>query len=355
MKIPFDIFIGGPMGTDERDAAGDRFSTHLPNLTTVLKRIKDEIEATDKTINIRIQTPEIDESGMITNRIFGMIDAAELAIMDVSAGSAGVMYELAMLHALGTPTIPVVLRDAGGKRKTPFYLKDSYSAVVPNFGEDALYARLASMVRMALYGGGGPGANPAMNPMTVFYDIALVDASATTGLATGYFHNFIRHVIRETGGVFTALDYQVEKFVILQPEKLSQTSDMLNRVKSRLRAAGVAVTQVTKDGETIYEDDAQVRKGMLIFRAGRFLFDIPAPLNVQSASPRYKRIKREADLNAIGPFREETQAKLKRHEQILMDKFFTTLRYLARNEQNVNPDLMEFMTLDAFVAALTGR
>lgn len=354
MKIPFDIFIGGPMGNDNLDAAGESFSSHLPNLTNVLKRIKDEIEETDKTINIRIQTPEVDESGMITNRIFGMIDGAELAIMDVSAGSAGVMYELAMLHALGTPTIPVVLRDTEGKRKTPFYLKDSYCAVVSNFGEGVLYERLSSMVRTAVYGGGGPGANPAMNPMTAFYDMALVDASATTGLATGYFHNFIRHVIRETGGVFTALDYQVEKFVILQPEKLSDTSDMLNRVKSRLRSEGIAVTQVTKDGETIYEDDAQVRKGMLIFRAGRFLFDIPAPLNVQSASPRYRRIKREADLNQIGPFREETQAKLKKHEQQLMDKFFTTLRYLARNEQNVNPDRMEFMTIDAFVSVLKG-
>lgn len=355
MKIPYDIFIGGPMGNKGLDAAGMPFSDHLPNLLTVLTRISRELEAADPSLSIRLHTPMLeDESGTITSRIFGMIDGAELGIMDISAGSPSVMYELAMLHALGTPTIPVMLRAPDGSAKLPFYLKDTYAAYVADYSESSLYEVLRDKVRTAITGGGG-GADPAMNPMTGFYGISLVDVSATTGLATGYFDNFIQHVIRDVGGVFTALDYEVEKFVILRPANLSETADLKNRVTSRLQKLGIEVKRVTKDGKTVYEEEAQVRKEMLIFRAGRFLFDIPAPLKVQLSSPRYKRMKKEADLNARGPFRAETEARLEKHEQQLLDKFFATLRYLARNGQNVNPNLMDFMTLDEFVAAVGGR
>lgn len=339
------------MGNSEPDGAGLPYSDHLKNIWSALNRIRVEIEATDPSIHIRLNQPELDETGMITNRVFGMIDGAELAIMDVSAGSPSVMYELAMLHALGTPCIPVMLKVADGKAKVPFYLKDTRMAQVSAFTEQALYKALGDKVRTAIKGG-GPGADPSRNPMTDFYDLPLVDISATTGLATGYFENFIQHVIRDVGGVFAALDYEVEKFVILRPDRLSDTGDLKNRVKSRLRKAGVDVTRVTKDGKAVYEEEAQVRGEMLIFRAGRFLFDIPSPIKVQLSSPRYKRMKKEADLNARGPFQEETEAVLEKHEQLLLDKFFAALRYLARNGQNVNPNRMAFMSLDDFVAAV---
>lgn len=115
MKIPFDIFIGGPMGNDKLDAAGDSYHTHIPNIVSALERIRDEIASSASSIYIRILHPNYKGSGMINDNVFSMINDAELAIMDVSAGSPNVMYELAMLHALGTPTIPVLLGDANGK------------------------------------------------------------------------------------------------------------------------------------------------------------------------------------------------------------------------------------------------
>lgn len=350
VKEYFDIFIGGPMGKPEDDGAGTSFNDHIPAIRRALLRVRDDLASDFPNTVIRINTPEIDESGMITDRVFGLIDTAELAVMDVSANSPSVMYEMAMLHALGTPTIPLILRLPDGSRQVPYYLKDTYQAVVDDFREDTLFARLQPMVR-AVIGGGGLGANPAMNPMTGYYGLPLVDVSASTGLATGYFHNFVQHVIKQNGGVFSALGDAVEALVILRPTKLSDAVSLKQMTEKRLLKEGIATSRVTRDGTEVFRDEEQTRKEMLIYRAGRFLFDGPSPLAAQEGSPRYKRILR-MEMDTRGPFQDEARALAQRFEAQMIAQFFATIRYLSRTYPNVNPNRLEFLTLDEFVARL---
>ncbi len=332
------------------DGAGSTFNDHIPAIRRTVERIRDDLEAERPDIVIRIHTPPIDETGMITDRVFGLIDTAELAIMDVSANSPSVMYELAMLHALGTPTIPVVLRKPAKGLKPPFYLKDTYLAEVTKFDDETLYSTLNSKVRAAL-SGGGLGSDPAMNPMTGYYGLPLVDISASTGLATGYFHNFIQHIIKQNGGPFSVLGDEIEKLVILRPKQLSDAVSLKPDAEIRLLKEGFATSRVTRNGEEVFRDAEQTRKEMLIYRCGRFLFDAPSPLAGQQASPRYKRILKMA-LDAKGPFQDEAESLVDRFEQQMIEQFFATIRYMARTYPNVNPKRMEFLTLDEFVARL---
>ena len=281
----FDIFIGGPMGGDRKDPGGLPFAAHIGNMHKALARIADEINQEQSIVLVKVHTPELDDAGMISARVFGLIDTAELGVMDVSAGSPSVMYELAMLHALGIPTIPVVFREADGTRRVPYYLKDTYQAVVEGFDQDTLYATLGPKVRNVITGCAA-GADPTLNPMTAYYGLPLVDISASTGLATGYFHNFLRHLLRANGSVFDYLEDQIDQVVVLVPDSLAEAENLKARAGRRLQQAGIAVEMVGRDDGQVYTDREQARGQMLIYRAGRYIFDVPAPLAAQETSPR---------------------------------------------------------------------
>lgn len=354
MRQSFDIFIGGPMGGQALDPAGLPFAQHLGNMRLALDRVADEINQEQSAYTVRIQTPELDDAGMITSRVFGLLDTAELGVMDVSAGSPSVMYELAMLHALGIPTIPVVFRDADGRRNVPFYLKDSYQAVVDSFDVDALYERLAPMVRMVVRGGDA-GADPTMNPMTAYYTLPMVDISASTGLATGYFHNFLRHILKPNGGVFDFLDGQVDQLVVVRPAKLTEAEGLKQAAERRLVAEGIKVEWIGERDGKVYEEPESTRKQMLIYRAGRYLFDAPAPLAAQETSPRMRRIRKQLiPASGGGPVAQEARAMVEKFEQRMIDEFMAVLLRLADEYPGTRADRLATATLDEFVGMARG-
>lgn len=349
MRQGFDIFVGGPMGGRSRDPAGMLFSSHISNLKHALEKVADEINSEQTVFVVRVQTPELDDTGMITSRIFGLLDRAELGVMDVSAGSPSVMYELAMLHALGIPTIPVVFRDGEGRRSAPYYLKDTYQAVVDSFEPDALYRKLAPMVKNIL-AGGDLGADFTANPITSYYSLPLVDISASTGLATGYFHNFLRHLLKPNGSVFDFLDGKVDKLVVIRPNTLADAEGLKQAAERRLAREGLTVEWVGERDGKIYADREHTRGQMLIYRVGRYLFDTPAPLVAQESSPRMQRIRRQKiQTMHKGQAADEARALVSKFEQRMIDDFMLMLQRLADAYPGTRSDRLQIATLDEFV------
>ena len=256
MRESFDIFIGGPMGGTQQDAYGLPFADHIKRLKAAVERAANEITQENGAPNIKIYTPELDDSGMITSRVFGILDTAELGIMDVSAGSPSVMYELAMLHALGIPTIPVVMPDKDGSPQSSFYLQGTYQAVVKSFEEEVLFAKLMPMLKTVIFGDDA-GMNPAANPMSEYYGLPLVEASASTGLATGYFHNFMRHILKANGGVFDFIEDEVSKMVVIRPRDLEEAEGLSQVVQRKLKSFDIDVELIgERDGKVYQESGA---------------------------------------------------------------------------------------------------
>ena len=344
MREPFDIFIGGPMGGTQQDVHGLPFADHIQRLKAAVERAATEIVQENGAPNIKIYTPELDDSGMITSRVFGILDTAELGIMDVSAGSPSVMYELAMLHALGIPTIPVVMPDKDGSPQSSFYLQGTYQAVVESFEEEVLFAKLMPMIKAVIFGDDA-GMNPAANPMSEYYGLPLVEASASTGLATGYFHNFMRHILKANGGVFDFIEDEVSKMVVIRPRDLEEAEGLSQVVQRKLKSFDIDVELIGERDGKVYQDREQARGKMLVFRAGGYLFDTPAPLAAQNKSPRMKRIRLMAERAKT----DAANAAVQKFEQRMIDDFMATLARLPQDYPGSVSRRLDVATIKDFV------
>jgi hypothetical protein len=347
MVTSFDIFVGGPMGDSADDGAGVPFGDHIGNICAAIETLRPELEAESTEWRIEVHNPEVKELGLISSTVFRMISYAELGILDLSKNSPSVMYELTLMHALGIPTLPVMLRGQHDPADLPFYLTQQYCVFVENFRVETLVEALRPNLRSFLTG--TIFALKASNPLTDHFGVPLVDASATTGLATGYYHNFLQHVIRETNSIFTMLD-GLKQIVILKPATLDEVAGMRDPLLRRIGELGLAVDGVDpKDGQ-IYPDPNQIRGKLLIFRAGNYIFDFPAPLSAQKSSPLHTRLARLLT-GVTGPGEEAIRQLLQRQQKAMIDGWFAALTRLCQSP-NSNPNLVVYKTPDEFVELL---
>jgi len=126
------------------------------------------------------------EQGMlrdITTNVFHQIDSADLLIADLSDNRPAVVYELGMAHGLGIDTILI-----GGPETNVFYLSHIRYNVIdfnnPELKSETFDQGIDVWLRER------SKSRSAANPLYDFYDAAMVDISAASGLALGYFDNF---------------------------------------------------------------------------------------------------------------------------------------------------------------------
>lgn len=343
----FDIFIGGPMGDQSPDGAGLMFSQHLPNMVQAIEDVAEQLNLRYKNLTIKVSEPIKQDIGNIPDKVFSMIDRAELGIFDLSNNSPNVMYELTLMHALGIPVIPVSLKLRDDKAVVPFYLDHEYAVLVPDFEVATLTKSLEPSIQTSLEPS-LTGSDRCWNPITNFYRMPLLELSATTGLATGYVHNFIRHVIKETNSVFEK-NRELKKIIVLKPSTLNATSAMQMRVTDQLAEAGIAVELIgAKDGQ-VYADRDHVRGQMLLYKASNYIFDVPAPLNAQKSSPRYRRLRRRSS-NQTAAQKRRADALIVKVERQMIDSFFEVLQHLIGLQPETNADRIDYMSEADFVA-----
>lgn len=354
-KEPIDIFIGGPMGNPRTDGAGLTFNDHMTNMAAAIERIIKEYNEQNPDGRYRpiLLDPSREAIGTITDRVFSMIERSELGIFDCSNASPSAMYELTLMHALGKPVIPIAFREpaVAEARTLSHYIKDDYSLLVNSFTKDALYEGLSGKIDLML-SGGDTTLNAASNAISKYYGLPLLDVSATTGLATGYYHNFLQHQLQPRAKVFQDVP-ELEGIVIVVPNNLMEVGGLKDVLKSRASDSRVEYTEVRRADGGDFVVSSQVRGRVLLDKIGPFLVDIPAPLTAQMSSPR--RHKLIADQSAAKPEQQpEFDLRLERLEQAMIDQWFFTIRNLVRRD-NLRNDRLQFLSVDELFDALSGK
>lgn len=337
------------MGDRTNDGSGVLFSNHIPNIRKAVENCKQTLEAEFKSFRIQIHTPEVQEFGSIDENIFNLIQFAELGILDVSANSPSVMYELTLMHALGIPIIPMHLKAKIVENKIPFYLTHDYSALVSNYRVKTLAKELLPKIRAAIQTD-NLGADHKNNPLTRYFGLPLIDASATTGLATGYFHNYIQHIIKQVNSVFGKVE-GLKSIVILKPSSLDEVGELKDRLLLQLKKIGIENEKVDRDDGKIYEDVDHIRGPMIIFKAGDYLYDTPAPLLAQKSSPMHLKVSKLLS-GAEGPNKVAIKERLERLQKNMIHQFFSALEEMSRTNPGSNPNRLEFKTVPEFVEML---
>jgi len=350
MTTNFDIFIGGPMGDKSFDGSRVRFSDHISNLESAVEECKRIIASDFPEFSIQIHNPEIDEFGSIPDTVFNMISFAELGLLDLSAESPSVMYELTLMHALGIPVVPIHLKKRVKEKngKLPFYLQHEYCLIVEDFKVETLAKALLPKLRAALsleiF-----GADRKNNPLTRYFGIPLIDASASTGLATGYYHNFIQHVIHQSDSVIDKND-DLKKIVVLRPKTLDDTARIRGRIEKAAKDLDLKIEIIGEKDGKVHASRKHVRGQMILYKVGNYIFDTPAPLLAQKSSPIHSKLARLL-LEASGPRKEEINAIFQRRQNEMIEKFFSTLAVLSVGPSS-DPTLLDVMTTEEFVEVL---
>lgn len=357
-----DVFIGGPMGNKSKDGTRLSFDDHTKQLAKTVEKIAQalnpELERFGQRINLL--NPLVEELGSISSRVFSMIDRAEVGIFVLSSYSPSAMYELTLMHALGKPVVPVAFTDAKAQklvsegihdaRALPHYLRDEYGVLLNSFSTVELRKKLEPKIRMVA-GLDKKTADTESNPISRFYGLPLVDVSATTGLATGYFVNFLRFQLRSRESVFARVPH-LQKFVILRPRTFDEVGGMLDTIKRRVAELGLEVVRIReRDGKIAVKEDEQVRGEVFLDAVGPYVFDIPAPITPLKASPRYIRILDEEKKANSEEERLDVAARRTRLEQAMISSFFGTIRKLSNGPDFVSTRL-EFKDVAEFVESL---
>lgn len=285
-------------------------------------------------------------SADIPTNVFHEIDNADLLIADLSGDRTAVVYELAMAHALGVDTILV------GEPKTPSFYFSQIRFSPLDFNADPLESRtlghdidLWLKTRLKQRGGN--------NPFHNFYGAPLLDVSAASGLAAGYYENFAGPVLvhgeiveRSTVPRWFGLRRSpreevrpLKGLVVLRPESLNasirETETELTRILEQalpgLTARGNADqlfialgrSPALARGSRGKSATGNVRTPFFVVKD--YAIDIPRTIYSLKLSRRLKRmvplkISRNLDLNM---------------QHVLIECFFSQLKMLVEDDSHI--------------------
>jgi len=231
-----------------------------------------------------------------------------------------VIYELGLVHALGLPYVLV----SNENSELLFYLRGFRTILLPaeNYPDEE---RLIDHLREDLLALLEPTNKNdyAANPISDHYHkAAVVDISATTGLATGYYHNFLYRMLAAPN----YLNHYAERFdriVTLVPNSLQSDFETdLGEFKQWVSAAyegheNMLAKNVTLDCPPGLSD---IRNNISIRHIGRVCFDIPSTAYALCHSQRYMSLAENSD----------AEEELARMEKRLLDQFSVAVERLLR-------------------------
>lgn len=332
------VVIIGPMADREGDA-GVPISQHLPNIARALRTCNDLFAQRGVAVQFHPVSAHDFPTGDIPEFAFLSIDQADLAIVDISQRSPNVFYELSMLHALGRPTILIDNKATVGD--LPFYLRRTKVIGVDDFSVEQVAPAL--METLSTYVSSGSFLAARSNPIEQFYGSALVDASAASGIATGYFYNFVRRVIANDTGLIPRLQKQgrretrdIRALCVVLPTTLNSVNDdqrVLESLPTYFRGRE-------------YKDADFVRP-MVFNTAGPYITDYATPLIALTVSTSYIRLKRFLNTFPVPNF-----VDIDKFEQRLISAYRETIARLVEETAGMNPGRITFATPKELAAEL---
>ncbi len=152
-------------------------------------------------------TPDVDVIGNIMHHVIRSADRAEIVVADTTGNNPNVLYEIAVLDAMGQPCVPVKLVDPGEdvdddkeeelkKNEPPKMAFDraQYRFFKLTKGDTAnARKKLKSVLDKALES--RENGDTPENPLTDFFGFPLSSLSSAHGLARGYYNNYIVYAL----------------------------------------------------------------------------------------------------------------------------------------------------------------
>jgi hypothetical protein len=187
-------FVIGPMNPD-----------HLPKLHWLANKVVAEIL---KDKNFKLFTPDVQQIGNIMDHVIRSADRAELVIADTTGNNPNVLYEIAILDAMGRACVLVKQNKTEGveqaKSQTREIIKESdkmafdraqyrYFSITTGETKKAIEA-LRPVIEDTLKR--QEESQIQENPITNFFRSPLNSMAPTRGLVTGYFKNFIEPALK---------------------------------------------------------------------------------------------------------------------------------------------------------------
>ena len=130
-------------------------------------------------------TPDVNELGNIMHHVIRSCDRADLVVADTTGNNPNVLYEIAILDAMGRACIPVTF----DKDEAMPFDRAAYRYFVLKQEKSSAQAKLKPVIEQVqaqrekgdLFG----------NPITDYFNDPLNSLASARGLARGYFENFV--------------------------------------------------------------------------------------------------------------------------------------------------------------------
>ena len=192
-------FVIGPMN-----------DAHLPTLKWLAQEV---LQPVLKEHGLRAETPDSAVIGNIMNQVIKSCDRAPLVVADTTGNNPNVLYEMAILDAMGRACVPVKIRGttaaaqdldlAAGKKVHDkadpmafdraayryFTLERDDTAAARKIMQEAAEAALAIREKGDMF----------ENPLTDFFGLPLSAFSSACALARGYYYNLVQPAAQAVG------------------------------------------------------------------------------------------------------------------------------------------------------------
>jgi hypothetical protein len=324
-------FVIGPMRTDDDIARQQRLATEILHPLLV-------------DHGFDVITPDRPQAGQIMRQVMAFLDRADLVVADLTGSNPSVMYELAIRHCIGLPTLMV--RHAKAGDLNPPELSVAFDLRHYRHQEldldDPVAARKALQATLETTLGLGEQSYAlkavADNPVTEFYkDWPLIEASPAAGLALGYYINLVKRTAKALcdpdSKVFLLNDKKVqigelerqriERLDLYIPRDLRQaTVSHADSFRGRIKA---------QDCEIIAPGR---RVGTFFVERTRSLLDVPTTLGALEEAVK-RRVPGDPGINS-----DIARFVLSRE----ITRFVDVVKRLIDNETHEAYDVIQFLT-----------
>jgi hypothetical protein len=171
-------FVIGPMGEG-----------HLDRLKWLATEVLPEILGEDYSVF----TPDVPELGNIMHHVIRSCDRADLVVADTTGNNPNVLYEMAILDAMGRACIPVKFK-IDEKPDAMVFDRAQYRYVRLQQEKASAQAELKKVIESVRKQ--RDAGELFSNPITDYFDNPLNSLASARGLARGYFRNLVTPLLR---------------------------------------------------------------------------------------------------------------------------------------------------------------
>ena len=239
-------FVIGPMG------AG-----HIERLKWLAKEVLEPILGDDYTVF----TPDVSQLGNIMHHVIRSCDRADLVVADTTGNNPNVLYEMAILDAMGRACVPVKFK-IDEKPDAMVFDRAQYRYFPLEQEKSSAQAKLTEVINDIR--GKRDAGQLFENPITDYFENPLNSLASARGLAVGYFKNLVTPCLK--GRVIEGPDFALGKATLqvqtLLPNRLRQaTRESVEKVFKQGRIKVIVVQAPGREIPAYIWADHQLANG----------------------------------------------------------------------------------------------